>query len=188
MLINGYLNKPNIYSTLCDDYQATYNATTSLLKEGRKKILHLYTKKSYSGIQKINGYKDAMEDNGYKVDEAYIQSCPGNIHSVKEKLLSLNEDGLVFDGILAAEDILAVGGLKYAKSKGIPIPEDLSIIGYNNSILSGCCEPELTSIDNHVETLSLTTVNTLMRVLSGNDVPNKTVISTDLVKRNTTIY
>lgn len=186
MLINGYLNSPNVYCTLCDDYQATYDTATLLLKEGRKKILYLYTQKTYSGLQKMNGYKDAILKEASKVDESYLQYCPDDIEGVKELLLKRSGEGLVFDAILASEDILAVGGLKYAKAKDIPVPKELSIIGYNNSILSGCCEPELTSIDNHVETLSLTTVNTLMRVLSGNDVPNKTIISADLIRRNTT--
>ncbi|GAA4292300.1 transcriptional regulator DegA [Anaerocolumna aminovalerica] len=188
MLINGYLNKPNIYCTLCDDQQATYNATSLLLKEGRKNILYLYTTKSYSGIQKMKGYKEAILTKQSTIDEVYIQSCPNNIEKVKDRLLKLSEDGLVFDGIVTSEDLLAVGSLKYAKTKGISVPEELSIIGYNNSILASCCEPELTSVDNHVETLSLTTVGTLMRVLSGNTVPNRTVISTDLIIRNTTNF
>ena len=78
--------------------------------------------------------------------------------------------------------------MKFAKYAGLTVPEDLSIVGYNNSILSSCTDPEITSIDNHVETLCMTTINTLMRVLDGNDVPNKTTISNDLVVRETTNF
>lgn len=186
MLINGYLNQPNIYCTLCDDYQATYDATNLLLEQDKTKILYLYNTKSYSGIQKLNGYKAAISESIHTIDDTLIQSCNDSIIDSTSLLLNLYNNGTRFDAILSSEDILAVGAIKFAKKVGLSIPTDLSIIGYNNSLLASCCEPELTSIDNHVETLSITTVNTLMRVLGGHTVPNKTMISNDLIIRNTT--
>lgn len=185
MLINGYLNNPNIFCTLCDDYQAVYDAAALLFKQGKEKILYLYTSKSYSGIQKMNGYKDAVKENLKQPDDNLIQNCPGTISDAKDLLLQLSQKGIIFDAVIAAEDILAVGAVKYAKSKNISIPEELSVIGYNNSLLALCCEPELTSVDNHVETLSITTVTTLMRVFEGKKVPNKTMISNELILRYT---
>ena len=188
MLINGYLNNENIYCTLCDDYQATYDAATLLLEQGRQNIVYLYTAKSYSGIQKLNGYKMAMKDMDKAVDETYILSCPGTVDEAKKLLLSFSNSGHPIDAVIAAEDILAVGAIKYAKDKNLSIPEDFSVIGYNNSLLAVCCEPELSTIDNHVEILSISTIISLMRVLNGQPVPNKTVISNDLVQRNTTNF
>ncbi|MDF2588769.1 MAG: transcriptional regulator, LacI family [Anaerocolumna sp.] len=188
MLINGHINKPNIFCTLCDDYQATYDVTNQLLEQGKKDILYLYTSKSYSGIQKLNGFKDALKETIQTINEDYIRVCPSNISEAKDLLLRIYDSGLHFDAILAAEDILAVGAIKFAKAKNIKIPDELSIIGYNNSLLSVCCEPELTSIDNHVETLSVTTVSSLMRVLNGQTVPNKTSISSDLIRRDTSNF
>ncbi len=188
MLMNGYLNKPNIYCTLCDDYQATFDAASLLLHQGSKNILYLYTAKSYSGIQKLDGYKAAVTKRFQTVNEDLIQCCPGTIEGARDLLLHLSENGLKFDAVIAAEDILGVGAIKYARAGGIAIPRELSIVGYNNSLLANCCEPELTSVDNHVETLSITTVNTLMRVLDGQKVPNKTTISGDLIIRNTTNF
>lgn len=76
--------------------------------------------------------------------------------------LSLKEEGLKFDAVLASDDSLAVGAVKYAHTAGISMPEELSIIGYNNSLLARCTDPEITSIDSKVEALCTTTVNTLM--------------------------
>ncbi len=188
MLINGYLNNPNIYCTLCDDYQATFTAAALLLEQGIQNILYLYTSKSYSGTQKMNGYKAAVMEKLQSVNEDLIQCCPGNIEAARDLLLRLSEGGLKFKAVIAVEDILGVGAIKYAKVKKLAIPKDLSIIGYNNSLLAQCCEPELTSVDNHVETLSISTVSTLMRVLDCQKVPNKTTISNDLNIRNTTNF
>ena len=60
------------------------------------------------------------------------------------------------------------------------------VVGYNNSLLSICCEPELSSIDNRLEYLCSTAVALLMNLMSGKKVPEKTEISAELILRNTT--
>lgn len=188
MVINGYINHPNVFCTLCDDYQAVYDVTGQLIDQGRKDILYLYTSRSYSGLQKLSGYKNCITTNGLPLDERLMITCPNDIMETTNILLEAYENGLRFDAIVASEDQLAVAAVKFAKQKNISVPEELAVVGYNNSILSCCTEPELTSVDNHVETLCMTTISTLMRVLDGNDVPNKTTISNDIVIRSTTNF
>lgn len=188
MLINGFINKPNIYCTLCDDYGSMHDAAMILLEQGKQNILYLYSSKSYSGIQKLKGFKAAITEKLGHVNEVSIRMCPLSIDIAKELLKDLTGQGMLFDAVIASEDILAIGAIKYAKEMSIDIPNALSIIGYNNSLLASCSDPELTSIDNHVETLSITTVGTLMRVINGLSAPNKTMISNNLVIRNTTNF
>ena len=66
------------------------------------------------------------------------------------------------------------------------IPEDFSVLGYNNSMLAECCEPELTSIDNKLETLCQHLIATLLGVLGGSEMPKKAIFSGEIVKRRTT--
>ena len=87
-----------------------------------------------------------------------------------EKMCELNPDLIVLAGFL------------------VRIPEDMEVIGYNNSVISLCTEPELTSIDSKVEELSSCAVSVLMKVLSGEDADNHSVIAADIIKRNTTIF
>ena len=91
-----------------------------------------------------------------------------------------------FDALLATDDELAVGALKFAQKAGLSVPKDLAVVGYNNSLLSICCEPELTSIDNRLEYLCSTSVTLLMNLMAGKKVPEKTEISAELVLRSTT--
>ena len=90
--------------------------------------------------------------------------------------------------MVVSDDELAVGAVKYAHAAGISIPDELSVIGYNNSLLSRCTDPELSSIDNKVEAMCTTTVNTLMGVFGGINVPAKTIIAADLILRETTNF
>ena len=188
MLVNGYLEGENIYSTLCDDHAAMHHAATGLLKSGRRRILYLYTSYSFSGVNKMEGYKDAYRDFGLPLNESLICQCAKDISVARDTLLGLHGQGLEFDAVITSDDSLAVGAVKYAHEAGISIPDQLSVIGYNNSLLSRCTDPEITSIDSKVEALCTTTINTLMGVFSGMNVPSRTTIASDLIKRQTTNF
>ena len=88
MLVNGYLEGDNIYSTVCDDHAAMYGAAAQLLQAGRKRILYLYTSYSYSGVNKLEGYKDALKAYGMEPCDELIRQCPKDISAAKELLLS----------------------------------------------------------------------------------------------------
>ena len=185
MMINGYLNHPNIYCTLCDDYQAVYDTVARLAAHGRKNFAFLYRSDSSSSRTKIKGFRDGIAAAGLTISEDAVRLCPNDIPATQTILSDLYNEGTAYDAILTSEDCLAVAAVKFAGTAGLRVPEDLEIVGYNNSLLGICTEPELSTLDNHVETLSITTVNTLMRVLQGADVPNKTMISNDFIVRGT---
>ncbi len=188
VILYGYIKHPNIYCTLCDDYQTIFNLTTRILNSGRKRILYLFHSKSYCGLLRLNGYKDAITANKTVPDESLIFQCPNQLPDTKDALIKAYNNGLKFDAVIAAEDIYAVAAIKFAKTVGLTIPNDLIITGFNNSILSTCCEPELTTIDNHIETVCLTAINTLMKVFSGEEASNKIAIENDIIIRNTTDF
>ena len=190
MLLNAALNVPNVYSVLLDDYRSMYNAACQLLESGIEDPLYFYCSDSYSGKKKLAGFLQAMEDHHCPILPEHIQFFSGDhedIPAMTAQLLSLREKGLSFRGVIAADDTLALSAVKYAKLAGLCIPKDLSVIGYNNSMLATCCDPELTSIDNKLETLCQQLITTLMGVLGGDEMPKKTVFSGELVKRGTTL-
>lgn len=190
MLMNGWLDKTGIYSVVCDDCKAVEDAVSRLIENGRRRILFLYRAQSFSAKEKQIGYRNALKKHGIEVDEELIRQCPKTKHlsKVEAFLEKLNMEGVEFDAVLASEDFWAVGAVKYGKHRGLSIPENLSIIGYNNSQLAQCCEPELTTVDNKVEQMSMTTVQLLMEILEGGDIPSKTTIQAELKVRDTTDF
>ena len=88
--------------------------------------------------------------------EEWTHLCTKNIQRAKDYLNTLYDKGISFDAVVTSDDSLAVGAVKYAYEHRIAIPEQLQIIGYNNSVLANCTEPELTSIDSKVEPVSYT--------------------------------
>lgn len=191
MLLNASYNHPNVYSTLCDDYASMYEATSSMIRSGIPDILYLYNSKSYSGLKKLKGFQNALTDNNIPdslQNILYYDKSSCDIENITDFIKEMTTDRPHFHGIIAADDVLAVGGIKYAQKEGLRIPEDISIIGYNNSILTACCTPALTSVDNCLEALTHQLIHTLLHVLAGEQTPQKVVFSGRLIERDTTRF
>lgn len=191
MVVSGEIDGENIYSTLSDDFHAIFDATTCLINSGITDILYLYRAKSFSGTRKLCGYREAFIQKKMPINEKLIQFYSSNemkIHEIRDFLLSISKKGIEFDAVITSDDSLAIGALKYAKAMGLKVPENLSVIGYNNSSVSECCDPELTSIDNKLQSLCSCCVSTLLGVLSNKEHPKKTVFSAELIKRETTKF
>ena len=189
VLLNGSLHCENVYGVLCDDQRAMLEATHFLMDSGCKRVLFLYSKANYSGSKKIAGYRLAHEQRGIPVDETLlyrVEHDKYNYQRVRDLLLQLEQDGMNFDAVLTTGDSLAVGALKYARAAGRRVPEDLSVIGYDNGSLCLVTEPELTSVDNKLPAVCEHIVTTMMGVLDGKEMPQKTVFTGELVKRGST--
>lgn len=185
-LINGFVEGEYIYCMLAEDYQAVFDATSAMIASGRKKILFLSDSQSCSAMLKLQGYEDALKLAGIPVlgeRKIYIDN---EIHQVRNILLARRD--LEFDGVIATDDGLAVGTVKYAKARKLSVPQDISIIGYNNSELSIGCEPELTSIDGRRDLLCKMAIDSLMEVLKGKNVEHKKYVKCRLEKRCTTDF
>lgn len=189
MLLNAALEVPNVYGVLTDDERSVYEAVVKLEKEGIRKIMYLYNSDSYSGKKKLTGYVNAVEKLGLEKKEG-LQQFYGHDHEdiqgIAKHLWELQESGLEFDAVIASDDQLALGVVKFAKQAGIKIPEELSIIGYNNSMLATCSDPEISSIDIRLEKLCQHLTTSLMHALDGEELPGKAVFSGELIERGTT--
>ncbi len=190
VLLNASYPCENVFCVLCDDYRGTMEATQYLLDKGRRDILYLYHSRNYSGQKKLAGYHAGLQSRGVAAREALVHfftEDKTSVPEVRDYLLALHEKGLAFDAVLTSEDVLSVGAAKYARVAHRSVPESLHIVGYNNSNFCLCCEPELTSVDNKLETLCNTCVSTMLAVLAGQEAPQKTVFTAELVRRGSTL-
>ncbi len=191
MLLNASYNHPNVYSILCDDYNAMYETTSSMIDSGISDILYLYNSESYSGMKKLKGFQDAWNEKiprDCSNNICYYKGKPDSIEDIAKFVGQIAESRIPFRGVIAADDSLAIGAMKYAQRKGLRVPDDISVIGYNNSVLTNCCTPELTSVDNCLEMQTHQLVQTLLHVIAGEEVPNKVIFSGKLIKRNSTRF
>lgn len=186
MIINGLLSGDNIYCILSDDYSAIYDATKAFIDKGRKNVIYLHNSLTYSGRQKLKGYLRCMEEHNLTPISLLTEYVQKDFKVVKERLLEEHENIKDTNAIICANDTIAVSALKYCNELNINVPGDIEILGYNNSYITECTNPELSSINNQLEELCKTCVSTLMGVFNDNAVPQRIVYPTLMVHRQTT--
>ena len=185
-VINGAVEGDRIYCSVCDDRRAMSDITSELIADGRRQILFLTDSRSYSAQEKSAGYVQALRDSGLPVHGELMLRIRNDIYAAMELLQQQN---ILFDAVVATDDGLAVGAVKYALRKGLRIPQDLSIVGYNNSTLAIACNPELSSVDNRTEEICRSTIDNIFRVLQGDTaVPACSTAQGRLVSRETTAF
>jgi LacI family transcriptional regulator len=190
VILNGSFACDNVYCVLCDDYHATKEAVQFLLDSGRRNILYLYHNRNFSGIKKLNGYKAGLQSRGIPLRDELIRFFAEDklrVSDMRDFILSIDREGVAFDAVLASEDLLGVGAAKYARVAHRSVPKSLSIIGYNNSNYCLCCEPELSSVDNKLESLCNQCASSMLNVLAGLEAPHKSLFTGELVRRGSTL-
>lgn len=90
------------------------------------------------------------------------------------------------DGIIYSDDALAAVGMRALLDMNRRIPEDVAVIGVNNSFFAELCTPRLTSLDNMLYDQSLTAVRTLRTVLAGEHANRRVMICSEIIEREST--
>jgi LacI family transcriptional regulator/LacI family asc operon transcriptional repressor len=180
-LVNAEVQIPNVYCVFCDEREALRNAVTALGGTGARRVLYLHDMRAWAwaGTQKLTGYWDGVKDGGLAQDPNLVQVVACDVEAARGRVAELLAEGLAFDGVVASEDIIAVGAQKAAGALGKPI------IGFNNSQLALCCTPALTSVDNMLGDICPLAVEMLDKILAGGSVPAKVVVSATLAERET---
>lgn len=138
----------NYTNIIIENKKAAYEATTHLIEQGCKKIVHI-TASSKQNVYKnrLDGYKQALADHGLKFDKKNV--IAGNLsleagEAAAELILQMKP---LPDAVFVANDNCAVGCMIALKNAGILIPEDIAFVGFNNDAVSKVIEPNLTTIN-----------------------------------------
>jgi LacI family transcriptional regulator len=170
-----------------DDVGAGYKATKHLIENGRKKIALITTPNHVNvGTLRRQGYEKALI-------EAYIKTDKNLIVEIDEKKDIKSQIEKVFkediDAVFAVNEIYAANSMRIAKEKGLSIPNEISIIGFTDGLISEYSSPSITTIAQHGFTMGIQAVELLIeRIENETEVyrPKKIVISSDLKIREST--
>lgn len=136
-----------------DIEQGAFLATSHLLETGHKRICYINCPPAFStSADRYRGFQKALDTSEYRADETWMvgtehNNGEGGYLAIKE----IWESGIRPDGILAANDSIALGIMRYLYEQKVYIPDDISIIGYEDSILSGYAVPALSTVDINKE-------------------------------------
>jgi DNA-binding LacI/PurR family transcriptional regulator len=134
------------------------------------------------------GWERAVTDAGLGIDPRYVLPLPfyGSAPA-RDVLLRFIDSGLPFDGVFATTDILALGAMSALAERGLRVPEDVQVAGFDNLEMSQFVPPGLTSVDANHEKLAETAIGMLHQRIAGWSGPaEQVIIPVRLVVRGST--
>lgn len=175
---------------IIDDNQAAFDATQFLIDKGFKNIA-LITTVDYVSVGKLRteGYTKALKNNDIKFDENLILRIEDteNFESSIENLLVNNK----LDAIFAVNELFAVTAIKLARKHNIKVPEELSIVGFTDGIISKYSTPSISTVSQNGIKMGGKAAKMLIERLEseeeGEEQYRTEVIETELVERESTI-
>ncbi len=195
VLIENFLE--NAHTVNVDNYKGGFMATEYLIKKGRKNIALLcggikertrygY---SYAAVERKRGFEDALKKYGFKYNSKYIKFVEHYLIEEGMKLFDeFIKEKIKPDAVFCASgDMTAIGVMESAKKHGIKIPDDLAVIGYDDSMTSAYLKHPLTTIKQPIDKLGAEVLDTAIEAIEGKlKVFKHVLISPELVIRKST--
>ncbi len=177
VLIDSYVDQPDVCSVGLEDEMGGYIATKHLLENGHRGIAFTSPSIRPGGVieQRFLGYRRALAEYGVAFDDSRVFTQEISVEEGKKlgRLLSQRKD---ITGIFASADILAAGILSGLSERGVAVPRDKSIVGFDDNYLSQLTIPGLTTIHQDAERKGELAMEMIMAQLRGEPIANKTVI------------
>jgi LacI family transcriptional regulator len=169
-----------------DDKHAAFTATDYLIKMGHSKIGMISGNKDdiIAGQPRIDGYKQALAQRGLAIkDENIIHSNGFSFNDGLTGLPKLLEQSPDLTAVFAASDALALGAISAAYKLGIKIPENLSIIGYDNLPIAEMSIPPLTTVAQPLEEMGIVAAEMLFTMMNQGRRVESRIMSHSVIER-----
>lgn len=130
-----------------DNVRGGYMATDYLLGKKKSEVAFLTGALSIrTFFDRMTGYINALRDHGVKYNKLLIRECEFSTDGGYRALSGMIEEGVGIDSVFAANDFIALGAIRALMEQGRRIPEDISIVGFDDIALSSIYMPALTTI------------------------------------------
>ena len=129
-----------------DNLAGGRRATLHLARLGRKRIVYLGDTEAPEVQQRLRGYVEAIEQAGLAQDKALMVPAHFTVESSEASVDALIARGEDFDGIVAASDLIALGAIRSLLHHGRRVPEDVSVVGYDDVPFARYSRPALTTV------------------------------------------
>jgi len=174
---------PDVDVVANDDYRGARLATTHLLELGHRRIAHIVGEVEVGRLRRA-GYEGALIEAGLEPTCVLGDWTEATGQRVATELLRVPDRPTA---ILAANDLSAVGVLAAADELGLRVPEDLSVVGYDNSVFARLHRLSLTTINSHSAEVGQVAGRTLTARLDGDSgTPGTRLLAPALVVRSST--
>lgn len=180
------LQSDQLLSLYFDNYQGGLMATTHLIEQGHRHIAFIKGMQSHpDAVDRYRGYRAALKMHGIEHDAALVKQGnfieEGGLHATRELL----DGGKDFSAIFAANDQMAMGAALALSERGLSVPDDMSLVGFDDLVYSAYCQPPLTTVRHSMYETGRVAATAMMAMLN-NQEPQFDAPKPQLMIRNST--
>ena len=177
VLIDSYIDQPDVYNIGLEDEKGGYMATRHLLEKGHRVIAFASPSVRPGGVveKRLQGYQRALAEFGVNYDPSLVFTQEISVEEGRRLGVTLSEKKHI-TGIFASADILAAGIMAGLRERGVRVPEDKSIVGFDDNYLCQLTNPTLTTIHQDAEQKGILATDMILAQLRGEEIPQRSVI------------
>jgi len=189
ILVETKDEKGTLPSVTIDNVSAVYDGTKYLIERGIKKLAFIGVEETAKNAwgDRFTGFKKAVEESGLSLDEDLMYFDSLKVKAGFDGVVKLIESKKEFDGIVCASDEIAMGAINELRERDIKVPEDVSVIGFNNNFTASIFYPKITTISQPSYDMGSVAMRMLIKMLNKKELEQAHyVLDYEIIKRNST--
>ncbi|MBF7097308.1 LacI family DNA-binding transcriptional regulator [Alkalibacter mobilis] len=180
------LNSQFVCHICVNDSKGAYLATEHLLNLGHKKIGFINGPYNLaSSRDRYEGYASALKQKGISVDETFTQEGRNSLESGYESMQKLLKN-VNLTAVVVSSDLMAIGAIKAVNEAGKKVPDDISIVGFDDIPFAPYVNPPLTTINQDAYFKGMAVAEKLIQIINNENVEYRTTMDVELKIREST--
>ena len=186
VFVNGVLDRENICSIQCDERRGAELMVEHMAERGHRNIYFVSDVDTDSARRKREGYCTAMKRLHLNCDDSHVLMSTPGFDGGYQATRELLDRGTEFSAVIYTEDVVALGGIRALTEKGLRIPEDVAVGGFNNAWVGKLSTNVLTSVDSQLSLLGAEAARTLCDRMENIEHPREMLLTPKLFIGTTT--
>ena len=175
----------NVYCVGADEKKGFIRCVEYMAAKGRKNLALLLDENRQSASIIKDGFETGVRQIPHVRGWIYSGTPASTDGGARAASRVLNEHPDI-DGLICAQDLIAIGAMNELQDRGIRVPDDISVMGEDNSAFCEVCRPKLTSMDTMLSMSTLMSARMLLDLLAGREQSHKITLEMEIVERATT--
>ena len=176
VFLTGYYPEIPFHAVMADLAEGSYELTKGMLLAGLRNIIMIAGNPALIPFrERIEGFRRALDECGAAFDESKVIISDGMSYEGGYAAIDKVYDEIKPDGIIAINDVMAMGVISRLRSKGIRVPEDVSVAGYDDISVSSIQETPLTTVEQPIALMCSEAVDMLFAIMEGRAAPEGVV-------------
>lgn len=178
-----------LHTVIHDNTTAMYDAVKFFLDNGHRRIAYLGGPANdfSSGRKRVSGYEKALREAGIEIKESYIVQGDFSFEAGYQGMKKIHEEnGRLPTAVVAGSDMLAVGAIRYLDNLGVRVPDDVSVMGFDDLEFAAYIRPELSTVKISYYDEGVRAAEMLKQLMvDDSDAPMKEYVPHRIIHRKT---